>query len=228
MTAGYLPFSVEDIEIICNNTAFRPVWEYGVELNGRQKYQSSALAELKNRIGVFPNGKSKMDVKIKTLKFDIGHIWVFDPFEKIWIKVPNIRPEYALGLTLYQHGIVQRYAKQMYKDSDDYRVLIEAKELMRQEVAALSISRSLSNRERAAKITGKNTRQMTKKEKKPLSASTDSNDDYSMLTFGDIFLSPDDSLAESNISVDREADFLSDSDDDYECVPNKFYLGAKN
>lgn len=113
MSVGYLPFSPLEIEIICNETEFRPIWHYGVELNGRQKYNSPALADLRIRIGVSDNGRSKAEIKIKAKKFDIGRIWIFNPFEKIWIEIPNVNLEYAEGLTLHQHKIIQKYAREM-------------------------------------------------------------------------------------------------------------------
>jgi len=159
MSVGYLPFSVHDIQIICNETLFRPVWEYGVELNSRQKYLCPQLGNLRMRIGVNTgNGRSLSEVKIKAPKFNIGSIWVFDPFSNVWFKVPNVNPEYAEGLTLYEHKLIKKYAQELFHESDDYRVLIEAKEMMRQHVAGLSNSNSLANRKRAAKIAGATSR----------------------------------------------------------------------
>ncbi|MBC3932610.1 hypothetical protein [Undibacterium curvum] len=168
MSTGYLPFSVHDIEIICNETLFRPIWAYGVELNSRQKYISPALGNLRMRIGVnAEHGRSLSKVKIKAPKLNIGSIWVFDPFEKMWIKVSNVNPDYAEGLTLYEHKLIKKFAHDLYHESDDYKILIEAKELMRQHVVGLSNSKLLADRKRAAKIVGTTSRKHSKKTQKP-------------------------------------------------------------
>lgn len=155
-SAGYLPYTVQEIDIICNTTEYHPIWRYGVELNGRQKYNSDALGALRSRLGVLENGKSKSDVKIKVIQKNIGHIWVFDSFENVWFMVPNVRADYAAGLSLYQHRLIKKFLAQQHRDSADYDVLLEAKEWIRQHTAKLQSSINLSDRKRAVKIAGQN------------------------------------------------------------------------
>lgn len=215
MSVGYLPFSPEEIEIICNETEKRHIWPYGVELNGRQKYNSPALEDLKLRIGVLENNRSKSEVTIKVPKFDIGRIWVFNQFEKIWIKVPNVNLAYADGLTLYQHKIIQKLAKEMYKESDDYQVLIEAKEKMRQFVAELSNSKSLTSRKKAAKIIGSTSREAVKKNagQQPIEVATEIDRKNSRESKIDQFL--DEFHTPDEIAADLE--------EEYECEINTIF-----
>ncbi|MFZ6654739.1 hypothetical protein [Undibacterium sp. TJN19] len=222
---GYLPFTPDELEIICNKTVSRPIWEYGVELNGRQKYNSSDLADLRRRIGVHENGKSKSEIKIKTLKFDIGHIWVFDAFEKIWLKVPNTQPEYADGITLYQHEIIQKFAKQMYKESDDYQILIEAKERMRHEVAALSSSSNMADRSKAAKINGKTSRQAARKNSRQVK-NLNQGESESEHIFNGIFRPANSAQSDNHSDSENDQETLHEDDDAYDSFPNPHYGGG--
>lgn len=225
MSAGYLPFTPHELEIICNKTVFRAAWRYGVELNGRQKYNSAALDDLRQRIGVYENGKSKAEIKIKSIKFDIGYIWVWDLFEKIWLKIPNIQPEYANGLTLYQHQIIQKFSKKMYKESNDYQVLIEAKERMRQEVAALTSSGKMADRSKAAKINGKTSRQAAKKSNGKIK-NLNQKESESQYFFDDIFKPSNLTRPEKSIHKKNDPEALSECDDVYDSVPNCQYAGV--
>ncbi len=220
MSAGYLPFTVQEIEIICNETVFRPVWEYGVELNGGQKYNSPDLAGLRRRIGVHENGKSKAEVKIKSIKFDIGYIWVLDTFEKIWLKIPNTSPEYASGLTLYQHKIIQKFAKKMYKESEDYQILIEAKERMREYVASLAASVKMADRTKAAKTNGKTSRQSASKN----GHKDHAGEDY---VFGEIFQTSASEKSKETFFQNENEGTQDDQDEEYDSVPNFKYAGGK-
>jgi hypothetical protein len=158
MTVGYLPFSVDEIDIICSETKMRPIWHYGVEIFGRQRYSSPALERLRSRLGVNLNGKSNVDVKIKFRSQNIGSIWIYDDFEKDWFKVSHPKPSYAEGLTLREHKMIQKFALEMHLDSSDYENLTEAKERLRVRVAELRRDTKLSARKQAAKITGLSTR----------------------------------------------------------------------
>ncbi len=154
-SVGYLPYAAQEIEIICNKTESHPIWHYGLELNSRQKYQSDALGALRSRLGVLDNGRSKSHVRVKSEQKDIGFVWVFDAFEKIWFKVPNVRPDYADKLSLHQHKMIKKFVAFEHRNSADYDVLLEGKEWIRQHTAKLQVSDKLSDRKRAAKIAGK-------------------------------------------------------------------------
>jgi hypothetical protein len=176
MTVGYLPFSADEIDIICSELKLRPVWHYGVEIFGRQRYSSPALERLRARLGVTPNGKSIVDVKIKFRSHNIGSIWIYDNFEKDWFKVPHPKPTYAEGLTLREHKLIQKIALEMHLDSSDYENLTDAKEHLRVAVAELRRDKKLSSRKRAAKITGSSTRNISGSENVTKNISTQQED----------------------------------------------------
>lgn len=160
MTAGYLPYTADEIDVICNKTEVHPIWHYGVELNGRQKYQSDQLGALRARLGVLENGRSKANVKVKSVHENIGHVWAFDPFENLWFKVLNVRPDYAEGMTLHQHELIRKLWIKQYKGSENYDILLEGKEWLRAFVAKQQISKSVSGRKQAAKLCGLNTNKL--------------------------------------------------------------------
>ncbi len=197
MSVGYLPFSVDEIDIICSQIQLRPIWHYGVEMFGRQRYASFALDVLRSRIGVTPTGRSNADVKIKFRKQNIGHIWVYDVFERDWIKVLHPNQEYANGLTYLEHKLIKKMAIEMHLDSSDYRILIEARERLRVMIAELSQSNKLRDRKRAAKIVGLSTRDISNEDGIPdqivndrptKSASMKSKAQPSVICLGDIVL----------------------------------------
>lgn len=56
---------------------------------------------------------------------DLGHIWVFDPYRNISVKVPAVRQDYASGTSLHQHKVLVAQHKKEVGDA------IEIDHLMR-------------------------------------------------------------------------------------------------
>lgn len=157
---GFLPFTCARIDILCGLVTTRPVWAYGVELNGRQRYNSQSLQDIRRRVGVRVNGRSTVEVKVKYFEHNIGSVCVLDPSTSEWLDVSHVRPDYAEGLHLHQHRMNVRYAKISHAEEPDYELLLRAKELVKQEIARLRQSASLRERRRYAKVVGESSRNL--------------------------------------------------------------------
>lgn len=106
-----LPTSKEDLEIVLGYETERTIQRYGIELHGI-KYNSEKLSHLRR------NYQAGNKVKIKYNPSDLGLIWVYDPVQHVRIPVRSLNPEYADGLTLWQHRVVSEHAKNESGDSD--------------------------------------------------------------------------------------------------------------
>ncbi len=123
------------------------------------RYHSEELAALRARDG---NGK----VKIKTLPGNIGFIFVLDSEKGTYFVVPALHQNYAQGLTLWQHNLNRRYARehirQNYDIDDLVTAMLEIKEIIDSEIQITKktktkkSSSTISNRVRAARYLEKN------------------------------------------------------------------------
>lgn len=83
-------------------------------------YRSRELAEMAKQIAPsFP-------VTIKMNADDLGSIWVQHPKELTWLNVPATNSAYASGLTLYQHKLIRKHAKERLRSSNASEVLLKA------------------------------------------------------------------------------------------------------
>ncbi|WP_162197507.1 Mu transposase C-terminal domain-containing protein [Marinomonas sp. S3726] len=133
------------------------------------RYHSEELAALRARDG---NGK----VKIKTLPGNMGFIFVLDCEKNSYFVVPALNQNYAQGLTLWQHNLNRRYARehirQNYDIDDLVTAMLEIKEIIESEIQITKktktkkSSSSISNRVRAARYLEKNDIGLSKQIKK--------------------------------------------------------------
>jgi putative transposase len=134
MRAGYsprLPSSAGDLLILLGRVAYRTVQHYGIDfLNLR--YTSPDLAPLRNRL----NGRQ---AKIKYHPGDLSRLYVYDPFEDVYLVVPALAGDYTEGLSLWKHRIICAYARR-HQDRVDLAALGRAKRKI-QEVVDMAMSR---------------------------------------------------------------------------------------
>lgn len=72
-------------------------------------YNSPDLVELRNKHA------EKLDVDIRVDRGDLGSIVVLTPDKSDYFKVPALDAEYAVGLTLWQHKVIKRFAREQLK-----------------------------------------------------------------------------------------------------------------
>jgi len=97
------------VRTVLMSTDDRTIVHYGIDF-ACLRYQSPQLGPLRARL---KHAKDKQ-VKIKYDQGDLGRIYVHDRFEERWITVPLTADyaDYARGLSLWKHDILQRFAKE--------------------------------------------------------------------------------------------------------------------
>jgi len=124
----YLPQSVRELEVALGEPAQRVVWHYGIEINNL-RYNATWLGELRRNSG------NEQEVELMWYSEELGHIDVLDPDTKQYRKVPCLDPEYAVGLSLYQHDLIREHAHLTMQGRQDISALARAKDEIRQSIA---------------------------------------------------------------------------------------------
>lgn len=111
----FIPSSANSLEVLLGDVDERTISRLGIEFNYlfynsdrlqllRQKYDT---ADLRRR----DKSRGKEKAKIKYSRNDISVIHVFDPDSREYIAVPANNQDYTRGLSLHQHKIILKYAK---------------------------------------------------------------------------------------------------------------------
>lgn len=124
----YLPRSVRELEVALGEPERRVLWQYGIEINSL-RYNAPWLGELRRQRG------NEQKMELMWYAEDLGRIDVFDPVTKQYLAVPCVDPEYASGLSLYQHEINRAHASRTMQGRQDIVALAHAKEEIRQSIA---------------------------------------------------------------------------------------------
>jgi putative transposase len=126
----------------------RQLRRVGIEFQGLF-YNFMDIARMRNRSAK----DMDLDAHIKADPGDLSQVWVLDPVAGDWIVVPCTDPEYARGLTLAQHKVLQRAAAEIAGEgnrvSDGH--LHEAKAQMIRAVGELMAARNKSGASRRLK-----------------------------------------------------------------------------
>jgi putative transposase len=135
-----------DLDILTGCRVERRIGRAGIELFALH-YHAAALARI--RCALPAEGKAQ----IKYDPTDLSVIYVFDPTTQGYVPVAATEHEYARGLTLHQHEIIRRHARQTATASVDAAALSEA----RQHITAImtrerEAAPTLTKRTRAARF----------------------------------------------------------------------------
>ena len=106
-----LPRSAKELTPLLSKVEERQIHHYGIEILGL-KYNRPELAAIRHRMG-------KQKAKIRINENDLAEIYVWDEFEQRYIPVLCTDPEYAQGLTLWQHKVIRRNVIKEGKDPVD-------------------------------------------------------------------------------------------------------------
>ncbi|MBG1270538.1 DDE-type integrase/transposase/recombinase [Nostoc sp. WHI] len=100
-----LPGSYQQLKVLVGNITTRKVTRRGVEFEGLiynsfelSRFRSSALASEKATIKYDPT--------------DLSQIYVFDPTIHQFLSVPALSQEYTKGLSIWQHQVIKKLARQ--------------------------------------------------------------------------------------------------------------------
>lgn len=141
-----LPSRGTDLNILLGAIEHRTVSKKGIAWNNLQ-YNSEELGELRKTL------KKGEKVTFKYNPLDISVIYVANPDNDKYITVPALWQEYAAGLSLWQHQVIQRYNRLQLKQEYDFVSICKAKETIRQIVRKEWMERGKTgNRQRLAKL----------------------------------------------------------------------------
>ncbi|MYM25489.1 DDE-type integrase/transposase/recombinase [Duganella sp. FT135W] len=145
-----LKANAKDLEIEFSESCVSKVQQYGIDLN-THRYASKQLSNLRCMLP-----EKKTSVEVKWPRHDVGHIHVWDPYEKKYFEVPNVDNDY-LGLTLTQG----KAAKRAIHATDAYqRTRASARDIVRDLVAKASADKKLKNRKHGANLANKTSKEM--------------------------------------------------------------------
>lgn len=115
-----LPARREDLQILLGDVEYRTIQSSGISLFDLT-YNDDTLARLRKC-------RTGHRFKIKYDPADISIIYVLDPDTDNFIPVLAEDQEYAKGLTLWQHKVIQRYARKILDEKVDTVALCRVKE----------------------------------------------------------------------------------------------------
>lgn len=98
--APALPPSAPDLAILLSRTDTRVIHPYGLEFMSL-RYNADDLLTLRTRLKGQP-------AKIKYHPADLSYLYVYDPFERQYLRVPALDQEYTTGLSLWKHRVIRQ------------------------------------------------------------------------------------------------------------------------
>lgn len=138
-----LPAYPRQLELLVGIPATRTLFHYGLEIDCL-RYNSDALRMIRARDG----GTPKM--AIRYYEDDVGHIDVYDPQAKEYIRVEAVDAGYAKGLSKHMHLLIRQYTAKKYGDQWSDEQLLESKAEIQAIVAAAIQDKKMANRKQAA------------------------------------------------------------------------------
>jgi len=155
--APALPPSAEELSILLGRTASRVIHPYGIEF-ASLRYNGDELLSLRTRL----KGKP---AKVKYHPADLSCLYVYDPYEEGYLRVPALAQEYTQGLSLWKHRVI-RHAVLETQDRVDLEALGKAKRKIQQIVEAGRQRKRQATRSRIARwdTAGRPSRQAAERE----------------------------------------------------------------
>lgn len=115
-----LPRKLHDLRVLLGRIETRIITKYGIAFECLD-YNSEELKFLRMDVGSMP-------IKFKYDPTDIAVIYVHDPRNERYLTVPALDQRYAKGLSLWQHQVIKRYAREALNvNPEDTAALLRAK-----------------------------------------------------------------------------------------------------
>ncbi|SMF08447.1 Mu transposase C-terminal domain-containing protein [Pseudogulbenkiania subflava] len=184
--------STERLSLILSQQEERILGHAGIELHGL-RYNNEDLLVVRKQFG------DRLKVQVRYDPDDLGSINMLHPSTREPILVPCLTPEYADGLHLYQHKLIQKALRTEGLKTTDPLALAKAKAHMQDVVGQLVQSKKLSERKKAARTRGSNSAAVIKRS----SLTVEQPENWSPPTGGNQLPS---TLATLSIAPDTEED----------------------
>lgn len=137
--------SPERLDLAISYSCERTLTHAGIELNNL-RYNSPALLPIRHHFG------KKVKVQVRYNKQNLTYIHVLDPVTQAPIPVPALDQEYVQGLTLIQHNLIWKHLRKVMEEDRSKPSLLRAKAELRALVQEMSLSKSVRQRQKSAKI----------------------------------------------------------------------------
>ena len=138
-----VPFSDANVMVFLGKSVKRTVKPRGIELFCA-RYNSDELSTLRRHL------RKNTKVTLKFCPWDLGHIYVQDPFTKTYLPVPAVDQETMTGRTLHRHMVTLALARVLHKKMSANDAYLTAEKELHEAIKNLStteltkVSRRLS------------------------------------------------------------------------------------
>lgn len=119
MPAPALPRRIDDLVVLFGRTEERTIQHTGIEFLGLF-YNAPELSAIRQQL----RGQK---VVFRLDDEDLGVAHVYDPLNRRYVKASCTTPDYASGLSLWQHRVIRRHARTIAKGEQDISALARAK-----------------------------------------------------------------------------------------------------
>lgn len=119
MPAPALPRRLDDLVVLFGRTEERTIQHTGLEFLGLF-YNAPELSAIRHQL----NGRKAM---FRLDDEDLGVAHVYDPLNRRYVKASCTTPDYATGLSLWQHRVIRRYSRTIAMGEQDVSALARAK-----------------------------------------------------------------------------------------------------
>lgn len=123
-----LPPAHTELDVLLGHVEHRVISSKGVDLFGLL-YNDACLVKVRSEL------KKGEKAKVKIDETNLGIVHVYDRARGRYLPVPAVAREYAEGLSMWQHNVIRRYARQRVDEHVDIVALCLAKERIRNMVA---------------------------------------------------------------------------------------------
>jgi putative transposase len=140
-----LPATPQDLDYLTGSINTRKITHKGIELYGLL-YNSKQLEELRKLLG------SEIKVSIRYNEANLGYVYVAHPETNEVIQVPSLKPSYTEGLSLWQHKVCKKFARQ-HLERKDIEGIAQAKAHIRKLIEQDFDKKKVKTRAKAARFT---------------------------------------------------------------------------
>jgi putative transposase len=144
-----LPESKAALSFAMTDEYSRKLTFKGIELFSMY-YNNSVLKAMRHKKG------ESFEVIVRADPEDISHIWVCDPLDGEFVKVPSKSPEYTDGLSYRQHKHVLKRMTEQGLKTNNRAMYLEHKGQLNDDIRALNDSKLIRKKQKAAQLLQKN------------------------------------------------------------------------
>ncbi|WP_321873922.1 Mu transposase C-terminal domain-containing protein [Burkholderia ubonensis] len=152
LTPIYMPADPDRLSIAFSDTIMRPITNSGVTFD-HLSYNSGALQLLRHSI---PDDEK---VKVRYFNDQTGHVYVYDPRQKEYLRVDCTDPDYAKDLTRWMHNEVTDGMRNSSIDINPVS-LRKARIRLAEDIAKAELDQKLKKRKWVAQIKGKSSKDL--------------------------------------------------------------------